>query len=69
MILEVAILNVKMGLSSKFEVNFSKAEKIIAAMDGYLSHELKKCVEEAPLRSPPEAGRLLSSRRAIAGSS
>jgi heme-degrading monooxygenase HmoA len=46
MILEVAILNVKKGLSDKFESNFQKAEKIISSMKGYISHQLKKCVEE-----------------------
>ncbi len=47
MILEVAILNVKSGLSAEFEVNFKKAEGIISSMKGYISHQLKKCIEEA----------------------
>ncbi|GGE68422.1 heme-degrading monooxygenase HmoA [Pedobacter psychrotolerans] len=47
MILEVAILNVKAGLSADFEKAFIKAEKIISLMDGYISHQLKKCIEEA----------------------
>lgn len=46
MILEVAILNIKKGLSEEFEVNFEKAKGIIASMDGYISHELKKCIEK-----------------------
>ena len=46
MILEVAILNIKGGLSKDFEVNFKKAEKIISSMKGYSSHQLKKCVEQ-----------------------
>ncbi len=46
MILEVAILQIKKGSSKAYELAFSKAEKIIAAMDGYCSHELKKCIEE-----------------------
>ncbi len=46
MILEVAILHIKKGLSSEFEKSFEKAQNIIAAMDGYCSHELKKCIEE-----------------------
>ena len=45
MILEVAILNIKEGLSIDFEVAFKKAEKIIANMEGYISHDLKKCIE------------------------
>lgn len=46
MILEVAILNIKKGLSNEFESNFNKAQKIIASIDGYISHELKKCIEQ-----------------------
>jgi len=46
MILEVAVLNIKEGLSSEFESNFQKAQRIISSMKGYISHELKKCVEK-----------------------
>lgn len=46
MILEVATLNIKKGLSVEFETNFKKAEGIISTMKGYISHQLKKCVEE-----------------------
>ncbi|OBQ57368.1 antibiotic biosynthesis monooxygenase [Tamlana sp. s12] len=46
MILEVAILNIKVGLSTEFEISFKKAEKIISSMKGYVSHQLKKCVEQ-----------------------
>jgi len=46
MILEVAILNIKEGLSEKFEATFNKAEKLISSIKGYKSHQLKKCVEE-----------------------
>ena len=46
MILEVAILNVKEGMSPEFEIVFSKAQLIIASMKGYISHELKKCIEK-----------------------
>ena len=46
MILEVAILNIKEGLSNAFETNFKKAEGIISSMKGYISHELKKCLEK-----------------------
>ncbi|MCK0156039.1 antibiotic biosynthesis monooxygenase [Cellulophaga sp. F20128] len=45
MILEVAILNIKPGFSEDFEKNFKEAQKIIAASHGYISHELKKCIE------------------------
>ena len=46
MILEVAILNVKEGMNADFELIFSKAQLIIASMKGYISHELKKCIEK-----------------------
>lgn len=45
MILEVAILQVKPGLSNEFESSFRKASRIISQMNGYISHELQKCVE------------------------
>lgn len=46
MILEVAILNIKQGFSHEFELAFSKAKAIISSMKGYISHELKKCIEQ-----------------------
>ncbi|MCF7567143.1 antibiotic biosynthesis monooxygenase [Sabulilitoribacter arenilitoris] len=46
MILEVAILNIKEGLSQAFELSFQKAEKIISSIEGYVSHKLKKCIEQ-----------------------
>ncbi|MCL4156242.1 UNVERIFIED_CONTAM: hypothetical protein GTU68_062486 [Idotea baltica] len=46
MILEVATLNIKQGLSVDFEMNFQKAEKFISSMKGYISHQLKKCIEQ-----------------------
>ncbi|MDO6760723.1 antibiotic biosynthesis monooxygenase [Tamlana sp. 2_MG-2023] len=46
MILEVAILNIKKGRSAEFEISFRQAEKIISSMKGYVSHQLKKCVEQ-----------------------
>ncbi len=46
MILEVATLNIKKGLSAEFETSFEKAERIISSMKGYISHQLKKCVEQ-----------------------
>ena len=47
MILEVAILNVKVGYEADFERSFSMAQKIISAMSGYVSHELRRCVENS----------------------
>ena len=46
MILEVAILHIKKGLSKDFEIAFNVAKNIISSMEGYVSHELKKCLEE-----------------------
>jgi heme-degrading monooxygenase HmoA len=45
MILEVAILNIKDGLNDEFEAAFQTASSIIAAMSGYISHELQRCLE------------------------
>lgn len=46
MILEVATLDVKSGLEIEFEASFAQAQKIISAMHGYVSHELKRCIEQ-----------------------
>lgn len=45
MILEVAILDVKPSLTAEFEATFKIASAIIAAMPGYSSHELQRCLE------------------------
>ncbi|WP_119462804.1 antibiotic biosynthesis monooxygenase family protein [Rhodospirillaceae bacterium SYSU D60014] len=45
MILEVAILDVKAGLSETFETAFAEASAIIASMPGYEGHELQRCLE------------------------
>jgi len=45
MILEVATLDVIPGQEAAFEAAFGKAQVIIASMKGYLSHQLKRCVE------------------------
>ena len=45
MILEVAILNVIPGLENDFLKAFSKAKDIISKMKGYISHQLKRCIE------------------------
>ncbi len=45
MILEVAVLNVIPGLENEFLIAFSKAKEIISKMDGYISHQLKRCIE------------------------
>ncbi|USD34955.1 MULTISPECIES: antibiotic biosynthesis monooxygenase family protein [Vibrio] len=45
MILEVAILDVKPDMEKDFEQNFSKAQAIISSMQGYISHQLQRCIE------------------------
>lgn len=45
MVLELAILNVINGKESEFEAAFQQAEKIIASMRGYISHQLQRCLE------------------------
>ena len=47
MILEVAILDVKPGQEEEFEAVFGKAQAIISAMHGYVSHQLQKCIEKS----------------------
>lgn len=47
MILEVAILDVIEGEEDNFERAFHKAQAIIASMEGYINHELQKCVEKS----------------------
>ena len=46
MILEVAILNVIPKETETFEKAFSKAQEIISSMNGYISHDLQKCIED-----------------------
>lgn len=45
MILESAILDVKAGQTREFEIAFARAQRIIAASRGYISHELRRCIE------------------------
>nr|MBA3276855.1 antibiotic biosynthesis monooxygenase [Chloroflexia bacterium] len=47
MILEVATLDVRSGQEAAFETAFREAQVIIAAMDGYQSHELQRCIENS----------------------
>ena len=44
-ILEVAVLPVRPGLASKFEAAFRQAAPIISTSPGYISHELRRCLE------------------------
>jgi heme-degrading monooxygenase HmoA len=45
MVLEVAILNIIPGQEDDFLKAFSKATDIISKMTGYVSHQLKRCIE------------------------
>ena len=45
MILEVAILHIKPEDISNFESVFPKVESIIRSIEGYIAHELQRCVE------------------------
>ena len=47
MILEQAILDVKPQATKEFEAAFSRAQRIIAASPGYISHELQRCIEKS----------------------
>lgn len=46
MVLEQAILYIKPEQSQAFEKAFKEAQKIICSMQGYLKHDVLKCVEE-----------------------
>lgn len=46
MILEVATLHIKQGFSADFEKSFQEAQSIISSTKGYMSHELKKSMEQ-----------------------
>lgn len=46
MILEVAILDLIPGQEDQFQADFQQAQHIIAAMPGYLGHELQHCIEQ-----------------------
>jgi len=44
-ILEVAVLDVKIGQENDFEIALEKAQSIISKMKGYVSHQLQNCIE------------------------
>lgn len=45
MILEVAVLDIRQGMEHDFEQAFAQAAPIIVAIEGYISHELQRCIE------------------------
>ncbi|QPC84848.1 antibiotic biosynthesis monooxygenase [Phototrophicus methaneseepsis] len=47
MILEAAMLPTKPGTQEAFEAAFRQASTIIAAMPGYIRHELHRCHEDS----------------------
>ncbi len=46
MILEVAVLYVKIGFEKQFEIDFKNAGQYISSIVGYRCHTLKRCVEQ-----------------------
>lgn len=46
MILELARLDVISGEEIQFEAAFNQAQNIIASMPGYISHQLRRCLEK-----------------------
>ena len=46
MILEVAVLNVKIGQEKQFESDFAIAGQFISSVKGYVRHSLCKCLEQ-----------------------
>lgn len=46
MILEVAILHVKIGQEEQFEIDFTAAGQFISSINGYVRHSLRKCLEQ-----------------------
>lgn len=45
MILEAVMLQVKLGKEKEYEEAFREASTIISSMNGYVSHELQRCLE------------------------
>lgn len=46
MILEVAVLDIIPNQCKAFEQAFSQAQVILSAMQGYIAHDLKRCIEK-----------------------
>lgn len=44
--MEAAILDVKPGQETEFGAVFREAESTIASMNGYVSHQLQRCLED-----------------------
>ncbi len=46
MILELAMLNVKIGQERQFELDFALAGQYISSINGYIRHSLRRCLEQ-----------------------
>ncbi len=46
MVTEITILTIKEGMTSRFEDDFNKASLYISSIEGYITHQLKKCIEK-----------------------
>ncbi|MBJ8081465.1 antibiotic biosynthesis monooxygenase [Bacillus wiedmannii] len=46
MILEAVMLQVKDGMETEYESVFKQASSIISSMQGYINHELQRCMEK-----------------------
>ena len=46
MIVEKATIDVISGQESEFEKDFRTASKIISSMNGYISHQILRCIEK-----------------------
>ena len=46
-ILELAILDIKPGKEEDFKRAFDEAKQIIMSIRGYISHDLKSCIENS----------------------
>ncbi len=46
MILEAVMLQVKDGMETEYESAFKQASSIISSMQGYINHELQRCMEQ-----------------------
>jgi heme-degrading monooxygenase HmoA len=47
MILEVAVLDIGNGTCEEFEAAFHQASPLISCIPGYISHELRRCLEKS----------------------
>jgi len=45
MILEIVTIYIKPGQEAEFEAAFKEASQYVAAANGYIRHELRRCVE------------------------